>query len=326
MVKVFIVILNFNGADRAPTPAKGEGARLQAERDSGGRQNTIECLKSISKLNIPKSISVDSVVIDNASSDNSVKKIKEEFPKIIMIENQTNLGFTGGNNEGMRYALKSGADFVVLLNNDTIVHPGLVENLLKPFEHDTIGGVVPKIYFEKGYEFHKNRYKDRDRGKVIWYAGGKMDWKNLIGENIGVDEVDHGQFDIRMEIKLATGCCFMVRSDVLKNVGMFDDRYFLYYEDADISERIKKAGYKIIYEPEAIVWHKNAESSGVGSELHDYYITRNRLLFGMKHASVRTKVALVRESLKLLRTGRKWQRRGVRDFYLRRFGRGTFPI
>lgn len=304
MIKVFIVILNFNGW-----------------------QNTIECLFSLSKLDIPKNIVVESIVVDNASSDSSVKKIKEEFPKLIMIENQTNLGFTGGNNEGVRLALASGADFVMLLNNDTIVHSDLVKNLLEPLGHDNVGGVVPKIYFEKGYEFHKNRYKDQEHGKVIWYAGGKMDWDNLIGENIGVDEVDSGQFDVRMEIELATGCCFMVRSDVLKNVGMLDDRYFLYYEDADLSQRIKKAGFKIIYTPAAILWHKNAESSGgSGSDLQDYYITRNRLLFGMSYAPMRTKLALLRESLNLLRTGRKWQRRGVRDFYLRRFGLGSFPI
>lgn len=303
MVKVFIVILNFNGW-----------------------QNTIECLFSLSKLDIPKNIVVESIVVDNASSDNSVRKIKEEFPKLVMIENQANLGFTGGNNEGIRMALSSGADFVMLLNNDTIVHSDLVKNLLEPLDHDDVGGVVPKIYFEKGYEFHKNRYKDQERGKVIWYAGGKMDWGNLIGKNIGVDEVDHGQFGIRMEVELATGCCFMIRSNVLENVGLFDDRYFLYYEDADFSQRMRRAGYKIIYEPDAKVWHKNAGSSGVGSNLHDYYITRNRLLFGMKYAPIRTRVALVRESFKILRSGREWQKKGVRDFYLRRFGRGSFPI
>jgi len=303
MTKVFIIVLNFNGW-----------------------QNTIECLSSLSKLEVPKNINVESVVVDNGSSDSSVKKIKEEFPKLIMIENQANLGFTGGNNEGMRYALKSSADFIVLLNNDTVVHPDLIKNLLGAFDQDSIGGVVPKIYFEKGYEFHEDRYKESEKGKVIWYAGGKMDWDNLIGENIGVDEVDHGQFDIQMEVELATGCCFMIRSDVLKNVGMFDDRYFLYYEDADLSLRIKKAGYRIIYEPAAIIWHKNAESSGVGSDLHDYYISRNRLLFGMAYAPTRTKLALLRESFTLLRAGRKWQKRGVLDYYLRRFGRGTFPI
>lgn len=303
MTKVFIVILNFNGW-----------------------QNTIECLKSIQKLALPKDIIIEPLVVDNASSDDSVKKIKEEFPKLVMIENQLNLGFTGGCNEGARYALKNGADYVMLLNNDTIVHSNLIKNLLEQFDNDSVGGVVPKIYFAKGYEFHKDRYKSSEKGRVIWYAGGKMDWNNLVGKNVGVDEVDHGQFDVRMETDLATGCCFLVRSDVLKNVGLFNDRYYLYYEDADLSERIKKAGFKIIYTPAAIVWHKNAESSGVGSVLHDYYISRNRLMFGMNYAPIRTKLALLRESLSLLRTGREWQRKGVRDFYLRRFGRGSFPI
>lgn len=311
MVKVFIVILNFNGW-----------------------KNTVECLKSLERIDVPKDVTIETLVVDNASKDDSVAKIKKEFPKVAMIENQTNLGFTGGNNEGMRFAIKSGADFIMLLNNDTIVDSGLIENLLESFEHDTVGAAVPKIYFEKGYEFHKSRYKDSEKGKVIWYAGGKMDWDNLIGGNIGVDEVDKGQFDIRMEVELATGCCIMLRSDVLtrpersrrENIGMFDDRYFLYYEDADLSERIKRAGYKIIYTPAAIVWHKNAESSGVGSDLHDYYISRNRLLFGMTYAPIRTKLALLRESLGLLRTGRPWQKKGIRDFYLRNFGRGSFPI
>lgn len=304
MTKIFIIILNFNGW-----------------------QNTIECLSSIKKLDTQKNINVEPLVVDNASSDDSVKKIKEEFPKVTIIENRTNLGFTGGCNEGARYALKNSADFVMLLNNDTIAHPDLVKNLLGSFDHDSVGGVVPKIYFAAGFEFHKDRYKSSDKGRVIWYAGGKMDLKNLIGVNIGVDEVDQGQFEVRMETELATGCCFMIRSDVLENVGLFDDRYFLYYEDADLSARIKKTGFKIIYEPKAVVWHKNAESSGgSGSDLQDYYITRNRLLFGMTYAPARTKIALLRESLNLLITGRPWQKKGIRDFYLRRFGRGTFPI
>lgn len=304
MTKIFAIILNFNGW-----------------------QNTIECLRSLKELDISKSVTVEPLVIDNASKDESVAKIKEEFPKVALIENQTNLGFTGGSNEGMRVALKNGGDFVLLLNNDTIVHPDLVKRLVEAFDSDSVGAVVPKIYFEEGYEFHKDRYKEREKGKVIWYAGGKIDWDNLIGENIGVDEVDQGQFDVREETELATGCCFMLRAELLSKVGLFDDRYYLYYEDADLSERIKKAGFKIIYTPAAIVWHKNAESSGgSGSDLQDYYITRNRLLFGMTYAPMRTKLALVRESLELIRTGRKWQRRGVIDFYLRKFNRGSFPI
>jgi GT2 family glycosyltransferase len=213
------------------------------------------------------------------------------------------------------------------LNNDTFVDKNLVDKMLASAENENVGLIVPKIYFAPGFEFHKKRYKESDLGHVIWYAGGKMDWGNLIGQNVGVDEVDHGQFGIKMETELATGCCFMVKTEVLNRIGFFDERYFLYYEDADFSERVKNAGYKIIFEPQAYLWHKNAGSSGgSGSELQDYYISRNRLIFGMKYAPTRTKIALFRESLKLLTAGRKWQRRGVMDFYIKNFGKGSFRV
>lgn len=304
MTKIFIIILNFKGAD-----------------------NTIDCLASLQKLNLPKSVKVEPIVVDNGSHDNSVKKIREKFPTVMMIENQTNFGFTGGSNEGIRFALKSNASYVLLLNNDTIADPDLVKNLLEVIDKENVGVVVPKIYFEKGYEFHKERYERQDKGKVIWYAGGIMDWENLIGKNRGVDEVDHGQFDELEETELATGCCFLMKASVLNKIGLLDDKYFLYYEDADLSERIKRAGLKIVYNPKSIIWHKNAESSGgSGSDLQDYFISRNRLLFATKYAPIRTKIALLRESIGLVASGRKWQKRGVLDFYLRHFGRGSFPI
>ncbi len=305
MVKIFIVILNFNGWN-----------------------NTISCLKSLEKIDIPVATQIEIVVIDNGSENDSVKKIKEKMPKSKLIEIKENLGFTGGNNFGIKYAIDNGTDYIVILNNDTRADKDMIKNLYESIkDDDRAGSVLPKIYFEKGYEFHKGRYRKEELGRVIWYTGGIMDWGNLIGKNRGVDEVDSGQYDRREEIELATGCCFMIRSDVLKKVGMFNEKYFLYYEDSELSERIKRAGYKIIYEPSAVLWHKNAESSGgSGSDLQDYYITRNRLLFGMTYAPLRTKIALIRESLGLLTTGRKWQKKGVRDFFLGKFGRGSFPI
>ena len=107
----------------------------------------------------------------------------------------------------------------------------------------------------------------------------------------------------------------------------FDNRYFLYFEDSDLSQRLKKAGYKILFYPKAILWHKNAGSTGgSGSSLQDYFTTRNRMIFGLKFAPLRSKIALIRESLRLLSSGRQWQKKGIRDFYLRRFGKGTFPL
>ncbi|HVZ67427.1 MAG TPA: glycosyltransferase family 2 protein [Patescibacteria group bacterium] len=302
-MKISIVILNYKSADI-----------------------TINCLRSLRKINTGKE-KIEIIVVDNNSGDDIKTQVLNNFPEVILLENSVNLGFSGGSNEGARYALKNGADAVLFLNNDTIVDKNLVLELAEEVNKDEVGGVVPKIYFEKGYEFHKARYKKEDLGKVIWYAGGRMDWSNLIGQNVGVDEVDNGQFDDRKEIKLATGCCFMVSSKTLNRVGLYDDKYFLYYEDADLSERINRAGLKIIYQPKAILWHKNAGSSGgSGSELQDYYISRNRMLFGMKYAPIKTKTALIKESLRLLTIGRKWQKKGIKDYYRGKFGKGSYNI
>jgi len=115
-----------------------------------------------------------------------------------------------------------------------------------------------------------------------------------------------------------------VNQRVFEKIGLFDERYFLYLEDLDFCQRAKLSGFKIIYAPQAKLWHKNAGSSTVGGSLHDYFFTRNRLLFGTKYGRLRAKLALVRESLRLLVSGRPWQKIGVKDFYLRRFGQGSW--
>ena len=151
-----------------------------------------------------------------------------------------------------------------------------------------------------------------------------MDWDNIYGSNHGVDEVDKGQFEKTRETDFATGACMLLRSEALKDIGLFDEKYFMYLEDADLSEKLKKKGWEVLYTSKTEIWHKVAQSSGIGSDLNDYFITRNRLLFGMRYAKCRTKLALVRESFKLLLTGRRWQKTGVRDFYLGRFRKGSW--
>ena len=301
--KVFIVILNWNRKD-----------------------DTLATVKSIENL-VVKGFELTTVVVDNGSTDGSRKALEDyriSTGKYKYIQNSKNLGFAEGNNVGMRYCLKKGADFVMLLNDDTIVDSNLVIDLLKVFEKYPDAGILaPKIYFAKGYEFHK-RYKDSELGRVIWYAGGDIDWNNIYGSNHGVDAVDTGQFDKVVDTDFATGCCMFVRKEVLKKVGLFDKRYFAYLEDADLSQKAKKAGYRVLYAPPAKLWHKVSQSSGIGSNLNDYFITRNRMIFGLSYASLRTKLALIRESLRLLAKGRKWQKIAIRDFYLGRFEKGSW--
>ena len=296
------------------------------------KEDTLSCMKSLKESRI-KDFELEIIVVDNGSTDGSqqtVARYIKEAKKVgnrrwKLIELEENTGFVKGNNVGIKYALDAGADYIILLNNDTIVEQDCISNLVGyANKHKDIGLISPKIYFAKGFEFHKARYKDKDLGKVFWYAGGDIDWNNVYGSNHGVDEVDEGQYDKTKETDFATGCCILIRREVLDKIGLLDKRYFAYYEDSDLSQRARKAGWKVVYYPFAHLWHKVAQSSGIGSGLNDYFTTRNRLLFGIRYVSLRTKFALIRESLKHLLIGRKWQKIGARDFYLGRFGKGSW--
>lgn len=303
-MKIFIVVLNWNQS-----------------------KLTTDCINSLQKLKLSKEEQVEIVIVDNGSTDTSLEVLKKISPKkikTVTLETKNNYGFAGGNNFGIKYALDHFADYVMILNNDTTADPNLLNELLKPMKNTKVGITSPKIYFAKGYEYKSKKYKKTELGKVIWYAGGKIDWKNIYGKNIGVDEVDKRQYEKEKEIDFATGACFLVRVKALKETGLFNEKYFMYKEDEDLAMRMKKNGWKIVYEPKAILWHKVAQSSGIGSNLNDYFISRNRLMFGFKYASLRTKFALMRESIRLFIFGRHWQAVGIRDFYLRKFGKGSW--
>lgn len=303
MKSVYIVILNWNR-----------------------KVDTVECIKSVAKLS-KRGYKITTVVVDNNSADGSQAEIEKVIKGTgsILIVNDSNLGFAAGNNVGINYALYHKADYVVVLNNDTRLDPNLINRLFDKAEKNTDGAAFsPKIYFERGFEFHKERYKKEEFGKVIWSAGGSIDWANIFGVNRGVDEVDKGQFDKQVNVDFATGACVMYRASALKKTGVFDEKYFMYFEDVDLSVRLLRAGYKIVYVPDAVLWHKVAQSSAIGGGLNDYFISRNRLLFGLKYASIRTKFALLREAYGLLLNGRQWQRTGVRDFFVANFGKGSW--
>lgn len=304
MKEVFIVLINFNT----------QGL-------------TIECLESLLKAK-REDFNINTIIVDTYPKKRisiNTDNYKDIRLKIILAENK---GFSGGNNLGINYAIKNGADYIMILNNDTVVDPELIASLIKGFEFDEkIGIISPKIYFEKGYEFHKNKYSEGEKGRVIWYAGGVIDWKNVYPKHLGVDEVDDGQFEEVKETDFTTGCAFLSSAKIFSEMRGFDESYFLYFEDADFSLRVKKRGYKIMFWPKAVLWHKNAGSTGgSGSGLQDYYTTRNRMIFGIRFAPVRSKIALIKESLRLFRSGRQWQKKGISDFYLRRFGKGSYPV
>ncbi|MBI4039709.1 glycosyltransferase family 2 protein [Candidatus Daviesbacteria bacterium] len=286
MSKVFVIVLNFNL-----------------------KKDILDCLSSLNKLSVV-SCQLSVVVVDNASADGSPQAIKEQFPKVALIENKQNLGFSGGNNVGIKYALEQGADFVLILNPDTVVDENLVDELQAATRrHHKVGIFGPKIYF----------YIPDIQ---IWYAGGQLDWDNILASHVGVDQIDKGQFSKEQATDFVSGAAMFVRREVFDKVGLFDERYFLYYEDSDLCIRAQQAGFDLIFTPRAFLWHKNAAATGLGSPLQDYYITRNRLLFAQKFARFRARFALFRESLKFLFGTNSTKRRAVVDYYLGRFGKG----
>lgn len=284
---------------------------------------TADCLASVVKLAQKDYVLEITVINNNPTQD--LTDLARRFKSFNFIATDRNLGFTGGNNYGFRQALTRDPDWLMLLNNDTVVDQDLVTNLLAAARSDPQAGVLgPMIYFAPGYEYDRNRYRPQEKGRVIWYAGGVVDWQNVYGSHRGVDEVDIGQYNRVTKTDFVSGCAMLISRAVVDRIGLLDDRYFMYLEDNDYCQRAKRAGFKVFFVPDAKVWHANAASSAIGGNLQDYFLTRNRLLFGLKYAPRRTKLALVKESARLLVAGRPWQRIGVRDFYIRRFGRGSW--
>ncbi|MFH0749580.1 MAG: glycosyltransferase family 2 protein [Candidatus Gottesmanbacteria bacterium] len=289
-----------------------------------GKQDTLTCLSSLKKIDL-KNNTLSIIVVDNGSTDDSVVAIKKRFPEVKVLTTGKNLGFTGGNNVGIRQAMNDGADLIWLLNNDTFVDEHVL-SFAHAFDDESVGAVGCKIYFAPGHEFHHDRYKESERGKVFWYAGGIVDWNNMYASHRGVDEVDHGQYDTTEETPFITGCSFIVRREVINKIGMLDDRYYLYLEDLDWNLRIQGAGWKTLYIPSSIVWHVNAGSSGrPGNPVHEYYFTRNRLVLGMRYASFWTKFALLREAIKYLFTASDIRKKAVRDWLFGRLGKQYEP-
>lgn len=290
-----------------------------------GKQDTLELLDSLKKLKI-KNWELKIVMVDNGSKDGSVEEINSKFPDVDILQNGANEGFSGGYNRGILYGLSWGADYFLIINNDTLINdPSLLSSMVSVFKNNKNCGVVsPKIYFAPEFEFHKNRYFKSDLGKVIWYAGAKFDWDNIYSIHRGMDEVDNGQYQEAEEIDAITGCCFLVKSEVLdkivKKKTFFDDELFLYLEDSDFGSRVRKARFKLFYDGKTSIYHKTSQTAGVGSDITDFFHTRNRLVLGFRYGSLRIKFALIREGLKFLLFGRTAQKMGVWDFLMGKRG------
>lgn len=289
---------------------------------------TKEQLLDVVKLD-SGNLDLECLVVDNGSSDGteeSIKNYKLPNMKYKFIQSGGNLGFAGGNNVGIKDCLRRKSDYIILMNNDLILPEDIVTKLVHYMDKNPKVGVAsPKMYFAKGYEFHKDRYSDKEKGNVIWYAGGILDRDNVYSSHRGVDEVDMGQYENTEETDFINGACVIIRREVFEKVGLLDASFFLYWEDADFSMRVKKDGYKVVYFPETCMWHKvSASTGGSGSPTNDYFLTRNRYFFAMRYSKFRTKFAVFRDTIRLIFIGRTWQKWGSIDALLGRHGMGQW--
>lgn len=277
-----------------------------------GWEDTIECLESLYQINYSN---YRVVLVDNNSSNESLSRIKDycngkikakseffeynkdnkpirimEYSKeeseskvnkknltsnrLFLIKNDKNYGFAEGNNIGIRHALKNlDADYVLLLNNDTVVDKDFLNELVNTGEiNENIGVIGPKIYYY-------------DNPNVIWCIGGKIDWKFARGLHVGLNEVDNGQHNKIKEFDYVSGSAFLIKREVLNKIGLMDKKFFLYFEETDLTLRASENGYKSVYSPGAKIWHKVSKSGGgLSKPIGLYYITRNRWLFMKKWA------------------------------------------
>lgn len=247
-----------------------------------GKQYNVTCIESLLRQRSGCEIKI--VIVDNASQDDSMQIIQECFGGDSRIETillDDNYGFSYANNIGIRRAKEWGADYVLLLNNDTEVREGLLSELLACAARHPNSMIAPKIY----YSDHRN---------VIWSAGGAVSPIIRKVRHIGLDQEDKGQFERECRIGFATGCCLLLPREVIERAGFLDERFFLYYEDTEYCFRLRTMGIEIWYCPQAVVYHKvGASSKGADSPLCAYYIARNWLLCNREHLGGRYPLFLV---------------------------------
>lgn len=227
---------------------------------------TLDLLESLRTLTYPN---IEIIVVDNASPTDNPAILKEAYPEIFLIESKKNLGFAGGNNLGVDAAK---GDYFLFINNDTVISPGFIEPLVETFIHDPkIGMVSPKI------KFHWNP-------ELIQYAGyTPMNHWTIRNNSVGYHCKDDGTFDVPGETESIHGAAMMVPRKIVHEVGKMTEIYFLYYEEHDWAARIKRAGYKIFYQPQSYILHKESLSTGKFSPLKTYYISRNRLVYARRN-------------------------------------------
>ena len=229
-----------------------------------GREFLGECLQSLSQQSFAD---YEVILVDNGSTDGSIEYLQSHFPGFVrVLRNEKNLGFAGGNNQGIKIA---SGKYIVLLNNDAKADRHWIEELVKAAEEDRQAGMLAsKIYLQGGPKIIDNV------GHLIYRDG--------LNRGRGRLEVDHGQFDLKEEVLFPSGCAALYRREMLEEIGLFDEDFFAYGDDTDLGLKGRLAGWKCLYIPGAVVYHRYSQSSGPYSPLKAFYVERNRVWIAIK--------------------------------------------
>lgn len=236
------------------------------------KNDTVETVESVLRSSYRN---VRVVVVDNGSDDGSPQFLSTRFPSISIISLSENVGYAAGNNVGIKYALEHGADYVLLLNNDTIVDRDFLQNMLKVAEKEPqLGVLAPIIYYF-------------DRPGIVWQCGAKdrvfppLPVDLTIKDLRGAGRVDQ-EFS---KVDYVTGCAMLIKRDVLEVVGLLDERYFMYYEDSDFCIRARRQGYMVGVVHKANIWHKVASSTKKALPFQRYVRAKSRIMFYKRFSS-----------------------------------------
>lgn len=229
-----------------------------------GKEHLEECLSALLAQTYPEK---EIILTDNASTDGTVAFVRDRFPSVRVVANGKNLGYAGGNNQGIRAA--RGA-YVALINNDTRADPAWLSEMVAVMQSDpSCGMVAGKIL----------SYGDRrviDNVGHVFYRDGTFRGRGRL-------EVDRGQYDRPEEVLSPSGCALLFRRSALDRVGLFDDEFFIYGDDAELSLRLRLNGWKAVYAPAAVVYHKYSASTGAYSPFKAFLVERNRIWLTIKY-------------------------------------------
>jgi GT2 family glycosyltransferase len=256
-------------------------------------QMTLECLESLRLSDYPNNTIL---LVDNGSKDGSCVEIPVHFPEVIMLCQPENLGFCEGNNVGIRYAIQQGADYILLLNNDTVIASDMIRKLVDACEADSANGMAGPTMF-----YHEQPERIAAAGSRVDYRSARF-WHLRDGE----ENTSFNSAEVE-EVDFIISCGVLVRRETIEKIGLLDNRYFINGDDIDWGLRAKAAGYQVLYVPEAKMWHKISATMGQFSPATVYYMTRNSfLLFSTHSKGWQRPLAFTLNSIRTLRTVFAW--------------------